>query len=178
MKYFLSFFCLLLSNYSFSQNSEYNNLLSEARQEAANFRYKLAEEKIKKAIEIDSSRVAAYYYLGMIYYISCEKEGKNCELCIANFNKCKGENQDYENPYFYTGRCKGTLRDFQGALNDFSIAIRKHPDSLVYLSRAKIKIQLKDYLGACEDYYQSAALGSVTAKEIFDRNCYTKPKEK
>ena len=96
------------------------------------------------------------------------------EVC----NQAIEKNKDYENPHFYIGSCKGTVHDFNGALKEFNIAIEKHSDTLVYARRAKIKVQLKDLVGACEDYYNSAQLGSILSREIFDRNCYTKPKDK
>ena len=150
----------------------------DARQAFMQMKYKFAEEKLRIALGMDSNRVEAYYCIGLVYYIDCEMEGKNCDTCIFYFNKAIEKNKDYENPHFYIGSCKGTVHDFNGALKEFNIAIEKHSDTLVYARRAKIKVQLKDLVGACEDYYNSAQLGSILSREIFDRNCYTKPKDK
>lgn len=65
--------------------------------------------------------------------------------------------------YDGSGHVKKELKDYQGALQDFSIAIKLIPHFyFVYAERATVKLELKDYLGAISD---------CTAAIKNDKNC-------
>ena len=48
---------------------------------------------------------------------------------------------------------KKNLLDFDGALQDYNIAVEKFPeDHSILFSREELKYEIEDYLGAIKDY--------------------------
>ena len=64
--------------------------------------------------------------------------------------------------YLYRALSKQRLKDYTGALNDFTKAIELNPKNLIaYNNRAYTKIILKDLSGACEDWKKFEDLGGI-----------------
>tara|TARA_B100000579_G_scaffold267167_1_gene220368 strand:- start:194 stop:2092 length:1899 start_codon:yes stop_codon:yes gene_type:complete len=90
-------------------------------------------------------------------------------------------NQDDEEAYFFRGRAKLALADYEGAINDFNIA--KDLDSTInstHIYLGKAKLFKKDYEGALEHLNIAIELepnDSLTLKTIGDVKGWTKDHE-
>ncbi|MBD2077082.1 trypsin-like peptidase domain-containing protein [Phormidium sp. FACHB-592] len=57
--------------------------------------------------------------------------------------------------YSNRGTAKSSLRDYQGALNDYTRSIQLQPSSLAYSNRARVYVALKQQQQALEDFTQA-----------------------
>ena len=74
--------------------------------------------------------------------------------------------------YLYRALSKQRLKDYTGALNDFTKAIELNPKNLIaYNNRAYKKIILKDLSGACEDWKKFEDLGGIVDEENKNEFC-------
>ena len=80
---------------------------------------------------------------------------------------CFGQTaEEYEN----RGISKDDLKDYEGAIADFTKAIELDPDFATYYSnRGKDKIILKDYTGAIADYTKAIELNPSNATYYSNR---------
>ena len=61
--------------------------------------------------------------------------------------------------YFFRGECKNKLKDYQGAIDDYSISLQLDSLSPIALNgRGQAKFKLKDYQGAVDDYSKAIEL--------------------
>ena len=86
-------------------------------------------------------------------------------LDIKNLNKAiyyftKAIELDPNNSYYYETRAlaKEELKDYSGAIADYSKAIELKPDAYLYAQRATPKFDLNDFRGAIEDYSKAIEL--------------------
>ncbi len=76
--------------------------------------------------------------------------------------------------YFYRGNAKGDLKDYQGAIADYSKAIAIDPQYAgAYNNRGNAKGDLKDYQGAIADYNKAIAINPQDA-DAYDNRGNTK----
>ena len=69
--------------------------------------------------------------------------------------------------YYNRGFSKGELKDYNGAISDYTKAIELDPnDADAYYNRAVSKYYINDLKGACEDAKKSASLGNPFPKMI------------
>jgi len=74
--------------------------------------------------------------------------------------------------YLYRALSKQRLKDYTGALYDFTKAIELNPKNLIaYNNRAYTKIILKDLSGACEDWKKFEDLGGIIDEESKNNYC-------
>ena len=58
--------------------------------------------------------------------------------------------------HFYSGNTKYELKDYKGAIQDYTKAIELNPNhASAYYSRGNAKVQLQDYRGAMQDYIKA-----------------------
>jgi tetratricopeptide (TPR) repeat protein len=75
-------------------------------------------------------------------------------ICISSF----GYSQTAEE-YYYRGKAKYPLKDYRGAIQDYSKAIELDPEyAHAYYYRGNAKVNLKDYRGAIQDYSKAIEL--------------------
>ena len=68
------------------------------------------------------------------------------------------------------GQAKDGLKDYQGAIKDFSIAIRIDPENPAnYSCRGFAKEELKDYQGAIDDWKIALELGNEDAAKLIEK---------
>ena len=82
----------------------------------------------------------------------------------ANYNEARN--------YYERGLLKTELRDYQGAIVNFTEAIRLKPDSAgsyFYRGKAKATIDIKDYQGAIADYTEAIRLKPAYVDGYFER---------
>ena len=115
-----------------------DKLYEEAKEHYQGGEYKLAIEKLDKAIELNS--IDGWFY--------------------------------YER-----GQAKDELKDFKGAEEDFTEAIRiamADEQELIangYYARAYVRLDLGDKKGACEDWNKAAEMGRENAAEALVEHC-------
>jgi len=69
--------------------------------------------------------------------------------------------------YYSKGNCKKLLNDYQGALSDFTKAIKYNPNfAEAYYRRGNTKILLNDNEGALFDYDKALELNPELAKAL------------
>ncbi len=72
--------------------------------------------------------------------------------------------------YFFRGNILDLGRDYQGAMKDFSEAIKLNPDyTMAYNNRGIIKGSLQDFEGALEDFNKAVELQPEYADAIYNR---------
>ena len=77
------------------------------------------------------------------------KEKESIELCNIVLGLDKGSHL----AYFYRAYARSRLKNYIGAISDYTKAIKiKSDDSLYYFNRAIVKRDLEDYNGAISDY--------------------------
>jgi tetratricopeptide (TPR) repeat protein len=69
--------------------------------------------------------------------------------------------------YYSKGNCKKLLNDYQGAISDFTKAIKYNPNfAEAYYRRGSTKILLNDNEGALSDYDKAVELNPELAKAL------------
>jgi tetratricopeptide (TPR) repeat protein len=72
--------------------------------------------------------------------------------------------------YFYSGYSKANLKDYNGAITDYTKAIELNPNlAIAYNNRGLQKCDLKDYYGAIADYTKAIELNPNNAKAYSSR---------
>ena len=76
------------------------------------------------------------------------------------------------NRYLKNGIENSNLKDSQGAIADFSQAIKINPNyAEAYLSRGAIKYFLGDRKEACQDWEKARVLGDSKANDLIQKYC-------
>ena len=111
--------------------------------------YSNAIENYSAAIELDPQNSAFYFARGLAY--DSIKEPK---AAIEDFNKAIELNPKNAEAYMYRGVLKHLHGNDSDALKDINIAMKYSSlaRGSLYLARADIKLNLKDYIGAISDY--------------------------
>ncbi|HRG59324.1 MAG TPA: hypothetical protein PK323_10235 [Bacteroidia bacterium] len=74
--------------------------------------------------------------------------------------------------YFNRALAKTELKDFQGALNDYTTVIQKDANpGMAYYNRGLLKVKLKDNKGACEDLKKAQELNYLNAAAAVLKYC-------
>ncbi len=98
------------------------------------------------------------YYRGNSSCCWCERVAKGFPD-IFLFNRTVPKNPNYADVYNNQGFAKYQLKDYQGAIDDYTEAIRIDPNNAyAYNNRGNAKSELKDYQGAIADYNQAINL--------------------
>ena len=75
--------------------------------------------------------------------------------------------------YYSKGNCKQLSNDYQGAISDFTKAIKYKPNfAEAYYKRGNTKTLLNDNEGALSDYYKAFELNPKLAKTLTDKNLF------
>jgi tetratricopeptide (TPR) repeat protein len=76
--------------------------------------------------------------------------------------------------YGYTarGESKGAMKDYTGAIADYTLAIKNDPNfAEAYYARALTNITRKQNGGGCDDLKKAIELGHDRAQALFDKYC-------
>ncbi|MBL30170.1 MAG: hypothetical protein CMC81_02850 [Flavobacteriaceae bacterium] len=89
----------------------------------------------------------------------------NYDVAIDNFSSVIAIKSDYQKAFIFRASVKLDSRDFAGAIEDNTEAIKiDKSNSVPYANRGKAKEFLEDINGACEDWTLAADLGHKSAK--------------
>jgi len=95
---------------------------------------------------------------------------KNAITMITDVIENDRSDVDVSIGYFFRGNILDLGRDYQGALNDFSVAIKLNPDyTMAYNNRGIIKGSMQDFEGALEDFNKAIELEPEYADAIYNR---------
>ena len=81
----------------------------------------------------DNVKALEFYTAGMENY-----NATNYELAIADFTKAIEENEKFVEAYFQRGCAKHYSDNYNGAVDDFSLAIDLRPDSEIFYKHFQI----------------------------------------
>ena len=85
--------------------------------------------------------------------------------------------EDYvRDAYYYRALSKGSIKDYDGAISDFTKAIEIYPEyTAAYLYRGIAKLNIEDLKGACFDAKKIVSLGYINEKhnDWIKNNCKT-----
>jgi tetratricopeptide (TPR) repeat protein len=104
-----------------------------------------------------------------------EDWAKKTPIIIATYTRLIGMLPDHTQLYVKRAGHRSYANDYQGALQDYNLAITKDPKNVdLYGSRAEVKVNLKDFQGALQDYGEiiriSPTTGSYQRRASFKRN--------
>ena len=154
--------------------------------------YSGAIQDFTKAIQINPKYAEAYYWRGMTKIPLSYKTGVNDidGICL-DFSKagelgnqdayeaikkvCNGNSaKDKENAetYFNQGVTKGRVKDYKGAIEDFTKAIELNPKyAEAFYRRGLSKALLDDKEGSCLDWKKAVELGNSDAYDVLKQYC-------
>ena len=81
-------------------------------------------------------------------------------------------NPQLSDAYFNSGIAKNVLKDYQGAIADFTKVIEINPKyTNAYVNRGASKYFIGDSKGACDDWRKAADLGYERSAELLKKQC-------
>jgi tetratricopeptide (TPR) repeat protein len=124
---------------------DFNNYIEKSQNKAeANFN--IAEVFLNDGLY--SSSDALHFFLDI----------KNLNKAIYYFTKSIELDPNNSSYYIRRASAKEELKDYSGAIADYSKAIELGPDAYSYSKRASAKVELEDYSGAIADYSKTIEL--------------------
>ena len=94
-------------------------------------------------------------------------------LSIFFYNSCKNNTNEVAFTYYQKGLAKDSVKDYQGAIQDFTKAIElldaSQPWPWPYYKRGLAKINLKDFSGALKDFEKATDIGPGIIRFYRDR---------
>lgn len=122
-----------------------------------------AKIEFKKAINIDTNNLEAYWLLGHIEY-----KGKNYYRAIYYYNKYIDKNNNEYTAFFNRAQCRAKIENFIGSLNDWTMGIKLKPgEGRAYYERGRIKmLNLIDQKGAETDF-DSAIVNKYINPDVY-----------
>lgn len=102
-------------------------------------------------------------------------EAKNYKQAIAYCDQAVNLNNTYSAAYFHRGYNKLLLKDYEGALVDFSVCIDLNSDNIdAYLYRALTNQKAGHNLAATKDYNSARQINSVQTIAFITGNFFRK----
>ncbi len=129
--------------------------------------YKGAIKEYNKAIKIIPNYRDALFNRGTI-----QMELKNFEEASADFTKVIEVDPKYAKGYFSRAYLIFTTGNHEDALPDLDSAVKfdfRLPNALTL--RGQIRAELRNFRGACEDFYKAKAIGDTKAEEYIEQVC-------
>lgn len=130
-------------------------------------KYDLAQEQMESILKINSSmsmcKVAADTYFKNEDYLSA----------LKYYNKCIGQSKLSPDLYIERANVYATIGTYEFAEKDYSMALDFYPmNGELYFKRALVRIEQKNYLGACSDIKKARGFNYMAAEEYLKKYCY------
>ena len=110
----------------------------------------------------------SWYYKNEDSYSQLENENSIEE--INNLSKPETVIVEKSEAFYNRGNSKGDLKDYKGAIADYTKAIEIDPDyAAAYNNRGNVKYSLG--LNSCKDYSKSCELGYQIGCKYFNQDC-------
>lgn len=136
------------------------------------YNYSAAIQDYTKAIEINPQYSAAYLSRGVAKYILFDLRGVFKGGSMPDLNKAIEINPNFADAYSMRGMAKDNLKDYRGAIQDYTKAIELDSnDANTYSLRGYAKQKLGDKNGACLDWSKAGELGDEKAYDSIKENC-------
>jgi tetratricopeptide (TPR) repeat protein len=141
----------------------YNNLAlilyNQARDSGDTSLYKEAVSKLRRALAIDSSSVAAYGLLAQIYYQTAESDRSKLDLAALVCKQAKETDDKYAPIYNTLGLINLKKKNVTGALKEFERAVELDPKFVeAHLNIGAIAISSRQYDKAAKSFNAVLAL--------------------
>ncbi len=153
--------CILLA-----QSSKVDILLKDVSSRINQKEWKESIIVLNLIIEIDPNNFVAYSLRGL-----CNRKLEYYKESLSDYNKSiklKPAPMNYEG----RGITKSALKDYRGAISDYTIAIEGASPSvqyIIYHNRGDAKRLLNDYKGAIADYSKSIELNKDYSYPYYER---------
>ncbi len=120
-----------------------------------------AIKDLNEVVHLKPHWAVAYYERGLHYVYRTPTENTT-RSAFANLTRAIEINRAFSEAYMQRGSLRSDrLKDFRGALRDFTTALRLTPDDVqVYSARANLRLEIKDYRGAVKDLDRTIELAS------------------
>jgi tetratricopeptide (TPR) repeat protein len=163
-------------------------------------KYKDALRDLDKAIELDPTHPIAFFTRGTLFFSLNKKEDackdwkkasalgygeaykklkENCEGIVSIPQEIevnppkKAINPSTAKDYLISAEHKMELRDYDGAIADFTKSIELSPESgKAYFGRGSAKFAKHDNEGACQDWKKALSYGYKKAQEMIKDVCH------
>jgi len=118
-------------------------------------------QKLGATLEQATETIASIAPEGDDTYSSHPKKQRRIIAITKGFNNSlnnkfvKEEKLSDWEEYYYRGLDKAKVKDFEGAINDFSESIKLNPSAKSYINRSYSKSDIKDYSGAISDLHRA-----------------------
>ncbi|HBB94075.1 MAG TPA: hypothetical protein DC054_01675 [Blastocatellia bacterium] len=119
----------------------------------------LAINDFSRVIRIEPNNAAAYYERGEIHLENYENLPKNLNAALADFTRAKSIDPGYIKAYARCAYIRREQHNPQGAISSYSEIIRRdRENAAAYRGRGDLRLELKDFRGAIEDYDRAIEL--------------------
>ncbi|MFX0143275.1 MAG: tetratricopeptide repeat protein [Candidatus Hodarchaeota archaeon] len=112
-----------VKNKDLIKTSYKRELINRAQLEIENENYDKAIEQCRKALDLDSIFVEAYYHLGLIYYYK-----KNYNIAIENFQRAVDYNKKHIESWKWMGLTYEAKEDYDNALKNVKKSVEIDPN--------------------------------------------------
>ena len=103
---------------------------------------------------------------------------RNDKTGLQLYNKAIELNPKYIEAYYWRGKTKDNLEDYQGAITDFLKVIELNQTyEDIHLTIGQVKVKLKDYEGAATDFNKAIEINPKSAKAYYSRGVLIASKE-
>lgn len=163
----LLLFLFISCNNVVQNNEEYNSLIEKGTLNFQQDRLESAIGNFKQAIFIDSSRMLAYYRLGITQTMLCNQGKTNyCQKAIKTLEKVVNKKPDYEKVNYNIGIAYFNVGKYKKALYYFDNAIKKDSTDIdYYVNRGYTNLMMGDTIKACHDFEKAILLGDGQSKK-------------
>jgi tetratricopeptide (TPR) repeat protein len=128
-------------------------LIDKARLEIERNKYDAAIEDCNKAIELDSTFVDAYYYIGL-----ANNEKQEYDTAITIFKKSIDLNQNYAKSWNHMGFSYEKLKQFDKAINSYQKAVEIDPNYALAHYNLANAYKLENQLDKAIKFYEKALI--------------------
>ena len=127
-----------------------------------------AAKDLKKAADLNPDNAQTWEKVGIAYHRLAEYK-----QAIQAFDQAINlDDSQHTNVYQLRGDSKYKMKDFQGALSDYTAAIEKNPNfGIAYYRRGLVYIVLEQRQSACQDFRRAYGLGVKKVSAMLQKYC-------
>ena len=170
MRRFLTFYILHFTFYITFSCTSSNDYLEQGRKLLREGKSREAVQMLNQAVEANADNTEALNTRGVAYF-----ELKEYNNALLDYEQALKVTPDFYSPYYNRALLKTTQGDVQGALKDYSDAIRLAPDtarlgtSEAFLNRGQLFAAQDQIQPALTDFDQSIKLNPRNALALYNR---------
>ena len=162
-KYIFSVLCLFYFSAGFAQDPK--ALLKDAMELAKQEKYQESMPLFNQSIDLAPGDYYSHFNRGL-----AKLKLNYCEDALKDFDAALMLSAKYKKTYAPRAEAKQHLTDYQGAVLDYTEAIKNEPaNGVLYFSRGNVQQLLGHTDSACQDFAKANQLGKKEAKKKLDK---------